>query len=111
MAANDVWVRPKDNIIGIGSSTYEYKGHSSKPLANVRAVTHVAKVGASTFIYPGEYVELQMPPEFANMELKQEIALEPRLDAPINAKQCLCAVWPKHSVLPAPKVTALESLI
>ena len=35
MAANDVWVRPKDNLIGIGNSTYDYKDNSQKPLANV----------------------------------------------------------------------------
>ena len=58
MAVNDVWVRPNKHLIGIGDSTYDYKGDSRKHLANVRAVTHVMKVNSSTVIFPEEVAKV-----------------------------------------------------
>ena len=94
MEHNDVWMRPKSKILGIGDDTYEYRVGKSPGLSSKRVVAQVLKAPQSITVWPGEYVDVEVPEEYAG----DEVALEPRSDAPVNSKS-LSKMWPSPQIV------------
>ena len=84
MEYNDVWVRPKNKVLGIADDIYEYKTGKCPQLSNKRVFTEVLRAPQSVTVWPGEYLEVDVPDHYAG----EEVALEPRSDTPLNSK-CL----------------------
>ena len=80
MEYNDVWVRPKNKVLGIAEDVYEYTTGKSPQLSNKRVLTEVLRAPQSVTVWPGEYLEVDVPDHYAG----EEVALEPRSDTPLN---------------------------
>ena len=89
MDKNDVWVRPKKKIVGIGDLTYDYKTAQS-PVSTARGVrVDLLRSPSNTIVWPGEYIELQVPEQYENNEL----VIEPRVDCPLNSHSSGVEIW------------------
>ena len=96
MKKNDVWVRPRKNLLGIGDATYTYKDQVSSTSRVRRVQPTLVRSPANMTVWPGGYVELQVPETFAG----KEIGIEPRIDSMVNSNQTSSSVlWPSPQVL------------
>ena len=94
MEHNDVWVRPKKTVFGIGEDVYEYKMGKSPDLSSKRIVAQVLRASQSVTVWPGEFVEVDVPDQYAG----EDVALEPRSDTPLNSK-CSSHIWPPPQIV------------
>ena len=95
MVKNDVWVRPKKQLLGISDATYTYKDQTSS-ISRVRRVQPtLIRSPASMTVWPGGYVELEVPNHFAG----KEVGIEPRIDSAINTKCLSSELWPNPQVI------------
>ena len=95
MEHNDIWVRPRKKIIGIGDSTYSYKTTQSSSVLNNRVQVDLLRSPASTVIWPGDYLEVKVPDKYADAE----VGIEPRIDCPLNSDKALTDTWPLPQVI------------
>ena len=96
MKKNDVWVRPRKNLLGIGDATYTYKDQVSSTSRVRRVQPTLVRSPANMTVWPGGYVELQVPETFAG----KEIGIEPRIDSMVNSNQTSSSVlWPSPQVV------------
>ena len=68
MEKNDLWVRPKMKLLGIEEETYTYNNQSNSASSSVRRVETqptLIQSPQSMTVWPGGYVELQVPKTFA----------------------------------------------
>ncbi len=97
METNDISIRPaKRQIILADGTTYLY-GSEGKPLSNhtVRRAHVLRAPSHSTTVWPGEFIEVQLPRDvFTNDNL---FALEPRIDT--SAKSQSSKPWPPPSLI------------
>ena len=95
MSSNDVSLRPaKSQIIFSDGSTHQYQQDPStnKPYAVKRASVHILRSPGTT-VWPGEFVELDVPEELSEVE----VAVEPRIDNRSNKVES----WPPPSIIRA----------
>ena len=93
MSRNDVWTRPARGIVGIGDYKYSYDNKGHKKFTSARRIqAHIIRSPkSSTTVWPGEFVEVQLPKECND----EEYAIEPRTDSRINSKcTTLSDIWP-----------------
>lgn len=92
MSRNDVWTRPARGIVGIGEYKYSYENKEHKKYSSARRVqAHIIRAPkSSTTVWPGEFVEVQLPKECGD----DEYAIEPRTDSRINSKCTSSDIWP-----------------
>ncbi len=95
MVKNDVWVRPKMKLLGIADATYAYKDQSSSISRVCRVQPTLIRSPASMTVWPGGFVELEVPSNFAG----KEIGIEPRIDSVINSKCLASELWPNPQVV------------
>ncbi len=96
MSLNDVSVRPaKQQVIFSDGSVFYYGNAKSKSGPDVVRRTQAFVLRSPsrlTTVWPGEFVELDAPPELALSDY--ELALEPRTDSRINANTSASHAWP-----------------
>jgi hypothetical protein len=92
MDRNDIGVRPAKRQILLGDvPTYTYGSGAEKPVHHTVRRAHVLRAPAEiTTVWPGEFIEIEVPPEFARDD--STFAVEPRIDAPVMA--CLPSSYP-----------------
>ena len=95
MDSNDVWVRPKKKILGIGEAIYEYKIDGSSALSNNRVQVEVIRSPHTLTVWPGDFVEMEVPDIFAG----EDVGLEPRTDTPLNSKCLHSNIWPPPQII------------
>ena len=95
MKKNDVWVRPSKDIIGIGDEIYPYQIASSCTPTTRRVQSTLLRSPSSTTVWPGDFVELEVPEQFAG----EEIGVEPRIDSNLNIKSPAPKLWPEPQVI------------
>jgi len=93
MELNDVWTRPSKSLIGIGESTYRYTKKDNVPLSSQRI--HVGRSSDAVTVWPGDFLEIDVPPEFPDAEY----AVEPRIDCHLNSKCKYEQVWPLPQIV------------
>jgi len=93
LETNDVWIRPSKSLIGIGENRYTYTKSGNVPLSSHRV--HVVKSPAAVTVWPGDYLEVAIPEEYADTEY----AVEPRTDSHLNSKCQFQQVWPLPQIL------------
>ena len=97
MSVNDIAVRParRQVILGDGS-TFTY-GSAPVPHNNtVRRATVLRAPSSPTTIWPGEFLEINLPPD---LPADSDYIVEPRLDSPSIRKCSTSEMWPLPSVL------------
>ena len=97
MSVNDIAVRParRQDILGDGS-TFIY-GSAPVPHNNtVRRATVLRAPSSPTTIWPGEFLEINLPP---NLPADSDNIVEPRLYAPSIRKCSTSEMWPLPTVL------------
>ena len=95
MKENDVWVRPKKQIVGIGESTYYYNVNNTRSSSTRRVQAEVMKSPSNVTIWPGDFLQLQVPDQFAD----EEITVEPRTDCKLNNNCPPSKLWPNPQLL------------
>ena len=95
MKENDVWLRPSKDIIGIGDKIYPYQVANSCRSTTRRIQSTLLRSPSNTKVWPGNYVQLEVPIDFAG----EEIGVEPRLDSNLNTKSSTTRLWPKPQVV------------
>ena len=95
MVKNDVWLRPSKEIIGIGDKMYDYKVASSRAPMARRVQTTLIRSPSNLTVWPGDFVELEVPDQFSG----QEVGIEPRLDSTLNTKSPSAKLWPDPQLL------------
>ena len=95
MVKNDVWLRPSKEIIGIGDRTYDYKAASSRAPVVRRVQTTLIRSPSNTTVWPGDFVELEVPIQFAG----EQVGIEPRIDSNINTKSVTTKPWPEPQLV------------
>ena len=97
MSVNDIAVRParRQVILGDGS-TFTY-GSAPVPHNNtVRRATVLRAPSSPTTIWPGEFLEINLPPD---LPADSDYIVEPRPDSPSICKCSTSEMWPLPSVL------------
>ena len=94
MEHNDIMIRPaKRQVILSDGSTYVYGSpDSSLSRHAVRSVTIIRAPACTTTIWPGDFIELDVPGCTSQCE---EVALEPRRESPKGSTN-----WPPPEVIP-----------
>ena len=95
MDSNDVWVRPRKKIVGIGDAVYQYKTCQSTSLTNRSVQVDLLRSPSGTTVWPGDYLEIQVPDQYVD----SEIGIEPRFDCPLNSNCSSSDVWPSPQVI------------
>ena len=95
MDYNDIWVRPKKRILGIGEDVYEYRLDSPTSLSSNRVQVEVIRSPDSLTVWPGDFVELDVPDTFAG----RDVGLEPRTDTQLNSKCLDGNIWPPPQII------------
>ena len=98
MEANDVAVRPAKRQVTLGDgTTYVYGSHTPQEVGPAARRAMVIRAPAeSTTIWPGEFIEVQLPSEAPS---DSEYALEPRSDAPSARRLTASQLWPTPSII------------
>ena len=102
MTSNDITIRPAKTQISLGDgTTWSYASLSKvtpdTATHSVRRAQVIRAPSVQTIIWPGEYIEVDVPPELSSDEIP--LALEPRSDAPFNSKKKDTALWPPPSLV------------
>ena len=101
MEYNDITIRPaKRQIILADDSTYTYGSQPTNRRPNHQSVrrTHILRAPSkTTTIWPGEYVEVDLPPELSNCD--DTFAIEPRVDTRIAKTLQSNQMWPSPSTI------------
>ena len=95
MENNDVWVRPGKHIIGIGESIYHYKTKSAEQSSTRRIQAEVMKSPSAVTLWPGDFLQLEVPTQFSD----EEISVEPRKDCKLNSTCQPAEMWPKPQMI------------
>lgn len=102
LSLNDITLRPaKHQIILSDNTAYTYGDKSARntsgPHAVRRAQSHLVRAPPGlTTIWPGEYVEVKLPPDF-NQE--DTLSLEPRMDSHIARTSNSTQLWPAPDII------------
>ena len=96
MERNDVATRPAKRQITLDDGTVYSYGTTGKSKTG-RAVRRILRAPSKTLtLWPGEFLELALPPQFADDET---LALEPRTDSPSTPS--LTEFFPAPQVVPS----------
>ena len=95
MKNNDVWVRPGKQIIGIGESIYYYNTKSTNQTSTRRIQAEVMKSPSAVTVWPGDYLQLEVPAQFSD----EEISVEPRNDCKLNSTRQPTEMWPNPQLI------------
>ena len=97
MVLNDVHVRPKFSQIYIGDNdTFQYKSSKASQHHSIRrASIEVLRAPKTDTIWPGEFVELDVPTKFAT---DTSIAIEPRIDS-TDSRVSGESTWPTPCIV------------
>ena len=95
MEKNDVSIRPAKHQICLSEDTYS-SGTLQTPMDR-HAVwrAHVLHAPDKYTVWPGEYIELELPPELCNVDC--ELAIEPHVD--LSCDQSDTRQWPTPTLL------------
>jgi hypothetical protein len=99
MKSNDITIRPAKNQIILEDDTIiTYGPEKRSPSQHTVRRAHVLRgPPQSTNIWPGAYLEVDLPEDFA--EPDSAFALEPRTDAPLCRSLLPNQVWPTPNVI------------
>ncbi len=78
MECNDISIRPAKHQVCVASDTYEYGANRTYGDGHAIRRAHVLRATSSHTVWPGEFVELELPAEFA--KVNEELAIEPHED-------------------------------
>ena len=98
MESNDIAVRPAKRQVILGDGTTYLYGSIGKPTDShsIRRM-HVLRVPVSTTVWPGEFVEVDLPGDIPS---DCDYALEPRIDSPVNKHTSKDSrQWPPPSIV------------
>ena len=98
MMSNDIAVRPAKRQVILGDDTTYLYGSIGKPTDShsIRRM-HVLRVPVSTTVWPGEFVEVDLPGDIPS---DCDYALEPRIDSPVNKHRLKDSrQWPPPSIV------------
>ena len=98
MESNDIAVRPAKRQVMLGDDTTYLYGSIGKPTDthSIRR-THVLRVPVSTTVWPGEFIEVDLPGDIPS---DCDYALEPRIDSPVNEHTSKdSSQWPTPSIV------------
>ena len=97
MSVNDIAIRPaKCQVILGNGSIFTYGSAPASKANTVRRATVLRAPPSPTTIWPGEYLEIDLPSGFP---ADSYYIVEPRLDAPSIRKCTTTEIWPPHSVM------------
>ena len=93
MISNDISLRPaKSEIRFIDDSVYTYKNNIPRNTPNsIRLISSHVLRAPETTVWPGEFIELEVPSEFSN----SDIALEPRVNKHSESEN---SFWPQPMI-------------
>lgn len=95
LSKNDITPRvAKNEIIVQGHTIYAYGPSRSKSSTVRRTQSHVLRADKQSIIFPGEYLELQLPAAVPPNN-SGTWALEPRFDSPSNFHSKISHAWPE----------------
>lgn len=80
MTQNDVSVRPAKHQVCLGENIYSYGAHTDASGGHAVRRAHVIRAQAKATVWPGEYIELELPPDLCDMD--KELAIEPHIGSP-----------------------------
>lgn len=75
MECNDISIRPARHQVCVGSNTYEYGARRTEGDTHTVRRAHVLRATSSHTVWPGDFVELELPGELVNVS--EELAVEP----------------------------------
>ncbi|KAL0153092.1 hypothetical protein M9458_051586, partial [Cirrhinus mrigala] len=78
MECNDISIRPAKHQVCVGSDIYEYGTNRTCGDRHAIRRAHVLRATSSHTVWPGDFVELELPAELA--EVNEELAVEPHED-------------------------------
>ena len=96
MISNDISIRPaKSEIRFNDDSIYTYKNTTPRNTSNsIRLITSHVLRAPDTTVWPGDFIELEVPSEFSD----SDIALEPRVNKHFESENSL---WPQPMITKA----------
>lgn len=98
MALNDVFVRPAKYQVLIGDNTvcsYAHNPLKNVSHPNVRLTYLLRGPPSQTAVWPGDYIELELPDEIKG---RDDIAIEPRVDAKSTSHPAE-SLWPTPALI------------
>ncbi|KAL2076333.1 hypothetical protein ACEWY4_028085 [Coilia grayii] len=95
MEVNDVSIRPAKHQVCLGDNVFCYGSNRTAVDRHAVQRAHVLRVSAKAAIWPGEYIELDLPPELCDLE--GELAVEPHIDTSHNLADA--HIWPAPAML------------
>ena len=97
MTINDIAIRPAQRqVILCDGSVFTYGSVPASQPNTVRRATVLRAPPSSTTIWPGEYLEIDLPPD---LPPDSDYIVEPRLDAPSVRKCTTAEIWPAPGVM------------
>ncbi len=101
METNDVHIRPARFEVHIGENTvFRYGSSHHAPSVTIRRAVVLRAPARTTTIWPGEYIEVDIPPELTSFK-DASFTLEPRFDAPSAKYERPVAMWPQPTIISA----------
>ncbi|KAL2088290.1 hypothetical protein ACEWY4_015189 [Coilia grayii] len=95
MEVNDVSIRPAKHQVCLGDNVFCYGSNRTAVDRHAVQRAHVLRVSAKAAIWPGEYIELDLPPELCDLD--GELAVEPHIDTSHNLADA--HIWPAPAML------------
>ncbi|KAJ8396457.1 hypothetical protein AAFF_G00017630 [Aldrovandia affinis] len=95
MEKNDVSIRPAKHQICLGDDVYRYGTYHTSTDRHAVRRAHVLRAPAKSTVWPGEYIELDLPPDLCDVD--GELAAEPHIDALCD--QAGTHQWPAPTLL------------
>ncbi|KAJ8377293.1 hypothetical protein AAFF_G00261420 [Aldrovandia affinis] len=95
MEKNDVSIRPAKHQICLGDDVYRYGTYHTSTDRHAVRRAHVLRAPAKSTVWPGEYIELDLPPDLCDVD--GELAVEPHIDA--LRDQAGTHQWPAPTLL------------
>lgn len=80
MEKNDITIRPAKRRICLGDDVYSYGCLQTTMDRHAERRAHVLRAPRKDMVWPGEYIEVELPPEL--LDLDSELAIEPHVNAP-----------------------------
>ncbi|KAJ8388921.1 hypothetical protein AAFF_G00126770 [Aldrovandia affinis] len=77
MEKNDVSIRPAKHQICLGDDVYRYGTYHTSTDRHAVQRAHVLRAPAKSTVWPGEYIELDLPPDLCDVD--GELAVEPHM--------------------------------
>lgn len=96
MESNDIAVRPARKEVLIRGTPYKYGSTGNQTAPKARRAIVLRAPPSNTTIWPGEFVELQLP---SDTPPDSVYALEPRTDSPTSQSAKTTQLWPPPAIV------------